>query len=446
MKIVVLGAGTVGTWVADLLCQRRHSVTVVDVDPVHTRRINDELDVRGLTGEASHASVLFQAGVLGADLCLAVTGDDEANIVAASMAKAMGARRTIARVYAPVFRDLSTFDYQRHFGIDRMLSLEHLSATELAHHIRMPDAFTVESFARGTIEVHEIVVGKKTRLPDGPLRDLKLPKRVRIGSIHRDGRLWIAGADDKLEAKDRITLIGRREDVDSVKELFRMSGGPKLGVVIAGGGETGHHLARVLHSDRFAVVLMEECRERCEFLAGILPHVTVVQADATRRAILEEERVGSADVFAACTGDDENNIMAGVEAQEIGAKKIMAVVGRPDYADIVGRLGIDVAVSPRDVMAKQILSYLQTGAVVSRMPLPGGTISVFEIEVNEGVPATEHVLAKLPLPKQCLIAAVMREGYTKVPGADDRLQAGDTVVALVDEAGLDGVLPLFNST
>ncbi|MCH5376256.1 MAG: Trk system potassium transporter TrkA, partial [Planctomycetes bacterium] len=372
MKIVVLGAGTVGTWIADLLCQDRHSVTVVDVDPDHIRRINEELDVRAITGEAAHASVLFQADVLGADLCLAVTGDDEVNIVAASMAKAMGARRSIARVYAPVFRDLSTFDYQRHFGVDRMLSLEHLSATELARNIRTPDAFTVESFARGAIEVQEVIAAERMRAIDKPLKELRLPKGVRIGSIYRDGRLWIAGADDRVLVGDRITLIGRRENIDEVQDLFRTASTPRKGIVIAGGGETGQHLARLLQGDRFAVVLMEESRDRCHVLANTLPNVTVVQADATRRAVLEEERVGSADVFVACTGDDENNIMAGVEAREIGAAKIMAVVGRPDYADIVGRLGIDVAVSPRDVMARQVMSFLQSGPVVARMPLPGG--------------------------------------------------------------------------
>ena len=119
MRIVVLGAGTVGTWIADLLCQHRHSVTVVDVDASHTARINEELDVRALTGSASESSVLFQADVLGADICLAVTGKDEINLVSASMAKAMGARRTIARVFGPIFRDRSTFDYERHFCIDR---------------------------------------------------------------------------------------------------------------------------------------------------------------------------------------------------------------------------------------------------------------------------------------------------------------------------------------
>ena len=162
MRIVVLGAGTVGGSIASLLCLHRHSVTVVDSVSEHVRHINETLDVRSLIGSASQSSVLFQADVGSADLCLAVTGDDEANIVAASMAKAMGAKRAIARVYAPVFRDLSTFDYQRHFGIDRLLSLEHLTALELARSIRHPGSVAVENLARGELEVHE-VVGKRRK-------------------------------------------------------------------------------------------------------------------------------------------------------------------------------------------------------------------------------------------------------------------------------------------
>ena len=151
MRIVVLGAGTVGTWIADLLCQHGHSVTVVDVDPEHTARINEDLDVRAVTGSASECSVLFQADVLGSDICLAVTGVDEVNLVAASMAKAMGARRSIARVFGPVFRDRSTFDYERHFRVDRLLSLEHLSALELARGIRDPGSLAVELLAAGKL-------------------------------------------------------------------------------------------------------------------------------------------------------------------------------------------------------------------------------------------------------------------------------------------------------
>jgi trk system potassium uptake protein TrkA len=447
MRAVILGGGTVGTWVADLLCQHRHSVTVVDHDPANTRRINDELDVRAITGSASQSSVLFQADVIGADICLAVTGDDEVNIVGASMARAMGTRRSIARVYAPVFRDLSTFDYQRHFGIDRLLSLEHLSAMELARGIRNPGSVVLETFARGELEVQEILVREKTRAVGVPLttwQDLGLPRRVRVGSIYRDDRLWIAGANDSIELDDRITLIGRREDIDEARDSIQRESGPKRGVVIAGGGETGYHLARTLEGDRYAVVLMEQLPERCDFLANHLTRTTVVHADATRRAVLEEERVGSADFFIACTGEDENNIMAGVEARDIGAKSVMAVVGRPDYAAIVNKLGIDLAVSPRDVMARQILAFLNTGAVITRTALPGGQIGVFEIEVQESVPATEHVLANLELPDQCLIAAVMREDYVRVPTGDERLQPGEVVLALIDDSAVEAALAQFS--
>jgi trk system potassium uptake protein TrkA len=445
MRVVVLGAGTVGTWIADLLCQRGHSVTVVDNEPEHVRRINAELDVRGILGSASESSVLFQSDVIGADLCLAVTGVDEVNIVAASMARAMGARRAIARVYSHVFRDLSTFDYQRHFGIDRLLSLEHLSALELARGIRNPGSVMLENFARGELEVQEVVVAEKAPAVGVPLRQLRLPGGVRVGSIQRDKKMWIAGADDRIEVEDRIALIGRREDIDRVKDSFRGKIGPRKGIVIAGGGETGFMLARILEGPRFTVVLMESDPERCEFLAGRLRHTTVVKADVTRRVVLEEERVGSADVFVACTGDDESNIMAGVEARELGAKTILAVVNRPDYANVVGKLGIDLAVSPRDVMAKETLGYLNEGPVVSRTALGGGGIVVLEIEVSPGAHATEHVLAKLQLPPQCLIAAVMHENYAYVPGADDRLHAGDTVIALVEESSVGGLLKFFNS-
>ncbi len=419
MKIVVLGAGTVGSSIAELLCQHGHRVTVVDSDPTHTRRVNEELDVRVVTGSASESTVLFQADILGADVCLAVSGNDEVNIVAASMAKALGVRRTIARVYGPVFRDLSTFDYQSHFNIDRLLSLEHLSALELARGIRSPGSLAVETLAAGQLEVQELTINDKAPVVGTKLMDLKLRKDIRIGSIARERRMWIAGANDVLEVGDRVTLIGRREHVDEIRNKFQVRPDPTVGIVIAGGGETGYHLAQCLDSRRFNVLLMETNKDRCEYLANNLEHATVVQADATRKAVLEEERVGTADVFAACIGDDENNIMASVEAREIGAKTIMAIVSRPDYANVVGKLGIDLAVSPRDVMAKQVLGLLNTGPIISRTSLADARISVFEIDVVEDAPATQHDLAELHIPPECLIAAVIRDQYVRVP-ADDR--------------------------
>ena len=445
MRIVVLGAGTVGTSIANRLCDDGHSVTLVDNDPDVSRRANEELDVKVISGSASHATTLFQADVIGADLCLAVTGLDEVNLIGAAMAKGMGARRAVARVRSPVFRDLSTFDYRRHLGLDRLLSLEHLSAMELAREIRHPGAIAVENFAQGELEMQELSVSKKSTSLGIALRDMKLPSEVRIGSIHRKGRMRIAGAADQILAGDRITLIGSRDEIDDVRKMFQPQLPPKRNVVIAGGGEIGYHLAGVLEAARFKVTVIEHNRDRCEFLAGVLKRATVVHADVKRRASLEEERVGNADVFVACTGDDEDSIMACVEARELGAENILCIVDRPDYANVVAKLGIDHTVSPRDVIAKQIVSFLNTGAIISRSPLSAGSsIDILEIEVAEGAPATEQPLAELDLPPQCLIGAVIRESYVVVPGGGYRFAPDDTVVALVEAGAVDQTIRMFS--
>lgn len=444
MRIIVLGAGRVGTAIAGMLCRDRHDVTVVDQNADVAEHVDKELDVRVLVGSASQSSVLFQAGAASADLCLAVTGHDEANLIGASLAKAMGTRRSVARVYAPIFRDLSTFDYQRYFHIDRLLSLEHLTAMELARAIRHPGSVAVKNVGRGELEMQEVEIAAETHAVGVPLKDLRLPKGVRIGSILREGQLFIAGAEDAIALGDRITLIGTRDDIDDVKEMFEVEPPRRLGVVIAGGGQTGYHLAQVLEGHRCAVVLLESNRARCEFLADHLEHAEVVHADTLRRATLEEERVGSADVFVACTGDDEDNILACVEANELGAKKTLAVVSRPDYASVVAKLGIDRAVSPRQVVAEQVRGFLTTGPIISSFDLASGSgIHVLEIEVLQGAPVTERKLASVDLPSQCLIAAVIREGFTQVPGADDKLCAGDTVIALVQDAAREDTIRLF---
>lgn len=444
MNIVILGAGRVGSSIADMLCRLEHSVTVVDTDPAMVARINEELDVRALVGSASQSSVLFQAGISSADLCLAMTGNDEVNIVSASLAKSMGARRSVARVYAPVFRDLSTFDYQRHFGIDRMLSLEHLTAMELARSIRGPGSVVVEQFARGGLEVQELIVGQEGKLTRKKVRDLGLSPNVRFGTIQRENRMWIASADDQLRIGDKVNVFSRPEDIKPVQTLFKAGSGATRRVVIVGGGETGLHLARTLEREGFKVTVMEQDGDRCHVLASMLESTSIIHAVATDPENLEEQRVGHTDVFVAATGDDEDNLMLGVKANDLGANQVMCVIGRPDYASVTSRLGIDLAVSSRDVMAKQILSYLNEGVIISRTKMIGGLINVIEVEVLEASPATEATLADLSLPERCLIVAVIHLDYVRVPGANDRLKANDTVIMIVEDDVVDMALALFS--
>ena len=445
MRVVILGAGVVGSSIAEFLCNERHSVTVVEEDLDRAKQIKNDLDVAVVEGSASESTVLFQAEVSGADLCMAVTGSEEVNVLAASLAKAMGARRTIARVYSKVFQDPSTFDYQGHFGIDRLLSLEELCALELAQEIRNPGSVMVEHFARGELAVQEAVLAEKSNLAGKRVSQLDISDDVRIGSISRKGELWIARDEDELEEGDRILLIGNREDVEELRETIERDSGPKLGVMIAGGGEIGIYLARALEGSHFDVVLLEKDSDRSEKLANEFPHVTVVHGDATRRVFLEEERAANADVFVACIGDDDSNMLAGAEAKDIGAKKIMCVVSRPDYVNLMEKLGIDVAISPRQAMARQIRTFLNTGPVVSRTMLHNKNIGVFEIEVQADSPASEHVLANLDLPiGKCLIAARAHDGRVILPRADEKFEVGDLVIALIDISSVEAVLEKFS--
>ena len=443
MNIVVLGAGDVGYSIADLLCQGEHSVTVVDIDAQRVNRINEELDVRAIPGSAAQSSVLFQASITTADLCLAVTGSDEVNVVAASMAKAMGAHRSIARVYSPVFRDLSTFDYRRHFKIDRLMSLEHLSALELARAIRGPGSIVVEQFASGELEVQEFIVGQQGKLTQTPVRGLGLPANVRIGTIQREHRMWIASADDTMQIGDRVTVFAHPSDMVAVKTMFKSGDLTVKRVVIAGGGETGLHLARMLERETFKVTIIEQDEKRSNLLANLLDRATVIRGDAKGREFLEELRVGTADVFVAATGEDEVNMMLGVEAHDLGAQQIMAVIGKPDYVSVLSRLGIGKAVSQREVMAKQIMGFLNQGVIVSRAKLPGGLINILELEIAENAVVTESKIMEMGLPERCLIVAVVQQDTVRVPSANDRLKPGDSVVVIVEDDVLDACVGMF---
>jgi trk/ktr system potassium uptake protein len=430
MHVVILGAGTVGTSIAEMMCANSHNVVIVDSSQSALVNVEERLDVQTIRGSACEAITLFQAGVQIADLCLAVTNRDEVNLVGASLAKAMGARRSVSRVFDPAYRDISTFDYQRHFGIDRLMSLEHLTALELAKGIRAREMFAVENFARGGVQVQEVAVEERTRAAGQRLDELKLPSQVRIGLISNAGGAAIPKADDVLNAGDRIALIGKDEDLVDVRKWFEKRTPPALNITIAGGGEIGFHLARALQRSRYRVQLMESNLERCQYLSERLPRTTVLNADATRLGEMEESRVGQADVFVAAMGRDEDNIVCGVEARELGAQRIMSVVRRPDYANVLSKLGIDVAVSPREVLAREVLGMVDAGPVLARAEIATGEAFVWEVEVEPGAPITASPLKELHL-QGCLIAAIIRDQHVTVAAGDDQLRAGDTVVVLL---------------
>ena len=201
----------------------------------------------------------------------------------------------------------------------------------------------------------------------------------------------------------------------------------------------------MLRGDRYLVRIIERDRGLCEALAASYPHATVVCGDMTSRAFLEEERIAQADVFVAATGEDEDNIMSAVEAKELGAPKAMVVIRRPDYANVVSKLGIDVAVSPRAAMAAEVLSLATSGVVNRVIPVWNSEVVVLEMTVERDSPVTRVPLAELALPPDLILVALTREGFAKVPGASDRLMPGDAVAAVVSQASREHVAQMFQS-
>ncbi len=446
MQVLILGGGKTGASIAKMLCSQ-HSVTLVDSNPEVARRLDSDLDIRTVIGSASQSSILFQAGAMTADICFALTGNDEVNLVGASLARAMGTRRVAARVYSQIFRDLSTFDYRHHFGIDRLLSIENLTAMELACVIREPGAMLIEHFANGEIEMQDVLIMKNSDLLGVELGKLKMSPDVRVGTINRGGRISIASAQDTIEIGDRITLFGIRSAVETMKRNLLVPSLVKQRVVIAGGGEIGYHLAQLLEERNYNVTIIEADRIRCDFLADQLKKTTtVIFGDASQKQVLAEENIGDADIFVACIGDDENNIMSCVEANELGAKNLLAVINRPDYAEVIDKLGISQAISPQTVLARQIDGFLHEGSLVFRNPnLIGGDVDIIELEVPKNSQMAGLALSECGLPHNILLLAFIRGNTAFMPKADTVIENGDTIIAAVKTENISALVEKFDS-
>ena len=443
MRIVILGAGTVGSSIARMLSQNRHDVVIVEQDSQICESLQDTIDALVLCGSASHASVLFQAGVMTADLCLAVTSSDDTNITSTSIAKAMGASHVIARIHSELAKNIATFDYRRHFGIDKLFSLGQFVALRLSREIDyFTEALSLDSYFYSDIEIMEMRILHGARCLGKPIRDLAFPPNVRVGAILRDDTRFIPTADDELQVNDAVLIIGARDKLVKVRKDLGGLAPSSKNVVIAGGGETGVQLAMLIQN-RHEVRILDADRERCMKLSSQLKNVDVLNVDIQKRATLEEEHVGKADVFVACSGSDENNILACAEAKELGCPKVFSVINRPDYGNVLNKLGIDFYVSPREEAAERVMNFLNTGAVITDDAIFGNKIRMLEIEVQENAPILAGTLAEAKLPQQCVVLAVADQDSFQVPSAQQRFQPGNHVIVITQEQFKDSVIEKF---
>lgn len=429
MKVIIAGMGEIGWYIAEQISADGHDVTVIESDPEKARHAQSRLDVQTLCGSAASAAELVKIGINQTDLFIAVTGSDDTNLVCASIARKLGAAQAVARVDEVVYRKTPEIAYRLHFGVDELLSPEMLAALELASTVRNPGSLALEHFAQGVLEMQQVVVDGRAKLVGRPLRELDLPDNVRIASIRRHEKFIIPMGDDYVEHGDRITIVGKTEQVAQCRAGFE-SEEPKIQkVVIMGGGHTTLSLTRRLPRHAFRLTVIERQTSRCHHLAAVLPHATILNGDGTSLDFLKEERIDNADFFISTTASDEANIMSAIQAKNLGVRKVLVVIHRPDYADLMAKMGIDQAVSPRVVMAREMLSLLRKGKISTLARLDNGQTEILELAV-QGEDFVGKRLRNLSLPGGALVLTLQHDRQVTVPHADTEFQLGDTVLVI----------------
>ncbi len=432
MNVVIIGLGEVGQFVAQVLQDEHHDVTAVDINLETVEMVSERMDIATLLGYGANPRVLQMAQVEDADLVVAATDNDEVNLIAALAAKHMGATRTIARLHSGEYEDGLEDEEGIHYGmlgIDLVVNPHVLVAEEMWRISRSHGALDVHLFANNRVELAELKLPADSAVLDTPLRDLQLPDQIRVGAIIRDGTLFVPRGNDVLSAGDRVHLFGRTKLMNEAEDLF-CHGREASRVAIFGGNVIGEYLSRHLAESGTDVLLMVDERDNAERLARRLPRVTVIHGDGTDMAKLEEEEVSRYDLYFAVTDDDENNLMSALLAKRLGTPRVGCVVHRHAYIEIYRQLGIDVAISPRQVAADQILRYARPVQVETLVHLGDDEAEVLEVVAAMDSPITGKPLSRVNIPKGVFIGGIITTQDARIPNGDDKVEPGDIVVVL----------------
>lgn len=442
MRVIVVGAGEVGSYVAERLSREGHDVAVVELDASRLRQLSDDLDVLTVEGSGTHPATLRRAGVEQAELLVAVTSNDEVNLISSLLAKSIGVPRTVVRIEAAELRGIDAEGVRLASGADLVIDPDAEAATEVLELLDFPGADEVAYMAGGEV----IVIG--ARLPDdAPLigRTLKdIGEEFEpdwdfvVGSIGRGEETIIPRRDHRLEPGDHVRVAMRRRARRMVGELLGLSRGSLNRIMLLGGGRTAEILAEKLSSRGVQVVIVERNPARARTLAEHLDDTLVLEGDIADADLLEEADVGRYDMVVALTGEDDANILACLYAKSVGAGETVAVVHRLALLSLLGQAGIDVALSPRTATANGVLRFVR-GDVAAVATFLQGEAEVIELEIAPNSPADGSLVKDLGLPKDVLIGAVVRDGKARIARGRSRLRGRDRIVAFAMPGAVDEV-------
>lgn len=447
MNIIILGAGRVGESVAESLVTERNDITVIDTDPVRLRQLQDRLDLRGITGNGIQPSVLEAAGAADADMLIACAPMDETNLVACKVGHDMfNIPTTIARVRSPEFPHDSPLMARAGFAVDAVICPEASLTNYIRKLIEYPEALQVLEFADGKVSliaVRAISGGPMVRHNISELPQLVPGVDMRLVAIYRTDERGtdqqiICDGGTRIEPGDEVFVLAATRDIRRVLDTLRRRDTAVKRVMIAGGGRVGLRLARDLRG-QYRVKIIEASAQRCEYLTTQLPADTLVlHGDSTDEELLDDEYVRDTDLFLALTSDDEDNIMACLLAKRMGAKRVLALINRRAYADLVQGTQIDIALSPAQTVIGELLAHVRRGDVEAVYSLRRGAAEALQTVARGDRKASKVVgrrIEELPLPKGAQIGAIVRgegdEARVVIAHHDTVVETDDHVIVFV---------------
>ena len=451
MKIIIVGCGKVGYAIARQMEQEKHDIVMVDNEIAHLTKADNTLDVMCIHGSGASISVLMDAGVRSADLVIAVTGVDDTNMVCCLMAKSLGARHTIARVRNTEYRRDADI-LKREIGLDMVINPDLAAAQEIARILSFPAAISVEPFAGGLIDMiglqaqpEDFLVGRSLGESHGDRK-----ANVLICAVQRGDECIIPNGSFVPRADDRLYMVGTKTELQKMLKAMGRTLHRVKTVAMLGGSRISMYLYWELARTGTHVRIVEQDHEKCLTLSQHLPDAMIIEGDGTDNDLIQAENICGADAFGSLTGRDEENLLMAMSALRAGVRKVLAKMTRPNYMELLQDTGLGSIISPKDIIANQITRYVRALAnsegmtVESLYKLLGGQVEALEFLATGPSDRLLHIpLKDLDLRSGVLLAAIVREGVTIIPGGLTTIEEGDHVLVIAQSMGLNDLTDIL---
>ncbi len=452
MNIVIVGDGKVGRALTEQLTREGHNIVIVDTNPKVIDEIVNSLDVLGISGNGASYEVQMEAGVDKADLLIAATSSDEINILCCLVAKKIGAKSTIARVRNPEYSKQLTF-MRNELGLSLAINPELSAANEIFRILRFPAALKIDSFSRGKVDLVELKVTESSQLDDTALYALEKKYRIKIlvCAVQRGENVYIPSGDFILRAGDKIHITGAPKAVDEFIKAVGIVNRKIKTVMLVGGGKIAYYLARQLIGIGMEVKIIEKDEKRANELSDLLPEALIIHADGADHDVLEAEGIDTVDALVALTGMDEENIIISVYANSKTVDKVIAKVNRQSLIGMLGSVGVETVISPKDITASNIVRYVRAmqnslgSKVQNLLRIVENRAEALEFRASKDSKCLGIPLQDLKTKSNLLIACISRNSAAIIPGGNDKIIEGDSVIVVTTNQYLQDLDDILES-